>query len=110
MDTAFDLFDRDKSGEIDFREFATAIAICCFGSVKEKIRLVFDLFDEDRDGALSTSEFDAVKRMTLSDPSRSEVGHVVRTGKVVGGDGAMNTRKQEEEGEESTAPATQDGR
>ena len=53
---AFDLFDKGKTGTIDFREFCTAVAICCLSSKKEQVNFVFDLFDGNRDGKLTMEE------------------------------------------------------
>ena len=53
---AFRLFDRNKMGQVDFREFCCALSIICLGSTNEKIRFAFDLFDIDRDGVLSRKE------------------------------------------------------
>jgi len=53
---AFRLFDRDKNGSIDFKEFCCALSIICLGSTNEKLRFTFDLFDIDRDSYLSKKE------------------------------------------------------
>ena len=53
---AFDLFDRRKTGSIDFREFCTAVAICCLSSREEQVGFVFDLFDVQRTGTLTPAE------------------------------------------------------
>ena len=45
-----------KTGKIDFREFCTAVAICCLSSSKEQINFVFDLFDEKSTGRLSKKD------------------------------------------------------
>lgn len=55
-ESAFKLFDRDKSGFIDFREFCCGLSIICLSSNNEKIRFIFDLFDLDRDGYLNRQE------------------------------------------------------
>jgi len=55
-DSAFRLFDRDKSGFIDFREFCCGLSIICLSGTNEKIRFVFDLFDLDRDGFLTKAD------------------------------------------------------
>jgi Ca2+-binding EF-hand superfamily protein len=56
VESAFKLFDRDKSGYIDFREFCCGLSIICLSGTNEKIRFVFDLFDLDRDGYLNRTE------------------------------------------------------
>ena len=50
------MFDRNKIGQLDFREFCCALSIICLGSTNEKLRFFFDLFDLDRDGFLSRKE------------------------------------------------------
>eukprot|EP00347_Sterkiella_histriomuscorum_P010752 403375058 len=55
-ESAFKLFDRDRSGFIDFREFCCGLSIICLSSNNEKIRFIFDLFDLDRDGYLNRQE------------------------------------------------------
>ena len=50
------MFDRDRSGFIDFREFCCGLSIISLSSTNEKIRFVFDLFDLDRDGYLNRPE------------------------------------------------------
>ena len=55
-ESAFKLFDRDRSGFIDFRAFCCGLSIICLSSNNEKIRFIFDLFDLDRDGYLNKHE------------------------------------------------------
>ena len=55
-ESAFKLFDRNKTGVIDFREFCCGLSIISLSGTSEKIRFVFDLFDLDRDGYLNKSE------------------------------------------------------
>jgi Ca2+-binding EF-hand superfamily protein len=53
---AFLLFNRNREGELDFRNFCCALSIICLGSTNEKFRFMFDLFDVDCDGLLSRKE------------------------------------------------------
>ena len=53
---AFSLFNRNREGELDFRNFCCALSIICLGSTDEKFRFLFDLFDLDCDGLLSRKE------------------------------------------------------
>ncbi len=53
---AFQLFNRNREGELDFRNFCCALSIICLGSTVEKFRFLFDLFDLDCDGQLTRKE------------------------------------------------------
>ena len=55
-EAAFVRFDLKKTGSIDFREFCTAVAICCLSSRREQLHFVFDLFDEGTTGTLDRTE------------------------------------------------------
>ena len=48
---AFGLFCNDEE-KMDFREFCTAITICCHGSEEKKASIIFNLFDSNKDGFL----------------------------------------------------------
>jgi Ca2+-binding EF-hand superfamily protein len=65
-DAAFNLFDRGRTGSIDFREFCTAIAICCLASKKEQVTFVFDLFDGNSDGMLTVEEVRLLLRTAVA--------------------------------------------
>ncbi|BHF66854.1 neuronal calcium sensor [Sparganum proliferum] len=52
----FRTFDQDKSGQIDFSEFLTAISITQSGSPEEKLGLAFQLYDIDGNGTIEESE------------------------------------------------------
>ena len=58
----FHVFDRDSSGEIDFKEFICALSITSRGSVEDKLDWAFQLYDIDKDGKISFDEMlDIVK-------------------------------------------------
>ncbi|KAK9462143.1 uncharacterized protein V1516DRAFT_673869 [Lipomyces oligophaga] len=52
----FNVFDNDKSGAIDFKEFICALSITARGSVEEKLLWSFQLYDINNDGRISYSE------------------------------------------------------
>lgn len=59
-DRVFTLFDEDKSGQIDFREFVVALWNYCTLSHTSLIVFAFDLYDEDETGELSMQEIDGM--------------------------------------------------
>mmetsp|Transcript_7418 Transcript_7418/g.11917 ORF Transcript_7418/g.11917 Transcript_7418/m.11917 type:complete len:323 (+) Transcript_7418:94-1062(+) len=59
----FDFFDIDGSGEIDFREMITGIAMCSpYSTSEEKVRFAFDIYDTNGDGVVSESELRSLLR------------------------------------------------
>ncbi|KAI0983370.1 hypothetical protein GJ496_000236 [Pomphorhynchus laevis] len=53
---AFNTFDTDRSGIIDFTEFLLAIAVNRSGTSKEKIEMAFDMYDVDGNGYIDSKE------------------------------------------------------
>lgn len=56
----FDVFDDDKSGSLDFREFLCGMSLLMRGKIPEKIELCFYLFDKENKGYLTQIEVDSM--------------------------------------------------
>ena len=55
-DYVFNVFDKDKSGSIDFKEFICALSITSRGDMEDKLDWAFQLYDIDGDGQISYNE------------------------------------------------------
>ncbi|KAG8563293.1 hypothetical protein GDO81_016007 [Engystomops pustulosus] len=65
----FALFDRNKDGTIDFREYVIGIAILCNpANSEDTIQMAFKLFDIDGDGSITQDEFSSLLRSSLGVP------------------------------------------
>jgi ubiquitin C-terminal hydrolase/Ca2+-binding EF-hand superfamily protein len=68
---AFKLFCKEGD-TMDFREFCTAITICCYGSAEKKGSIIFNLFDSDKDGFLTPEDVEELARTTMASMERLE--------------------------------------
>ncbi|XP_053555543.1 lysophosphatidylcholine acyltransferase 2 isoform X2 [Bombina bombina] len=65
----FALFDRDRDGTIDFREYVIGVAVLCNpANTEETIQFAFKLFDVDEDGSITEKEFSSLLRSSLGLP------------------------------------------
>lgn len=72
----FDMFDRDKSGKVDFVELTSGLSVLCGGKTEDKVDAMFHMFDLNGDGYVTVDELRAYLessfRMVLETQTQEE--------------------------------------
>lgn len=87
-DYVFNVFDADKSGTIDFKEFICALSVTSRGKMEDKLDWAFQLYDIDGDGKISYEEMLAIveaiyKMVSWSDYRRLRKPLTLQVGSMV---------------------------
>ncbi|XP_052680453.1 neurocalcin-like [Crassostrea angulata] len=56
----FRVFDQNKDGLLDFREFMCGFSVVLLGSLEEKLKFSFNIYDIDGNGFISRNEMSAI--------------------------------------------------
>lgn len=63
-----DIFDENKGGDVDFKEFVTGLSVFSSASNKEdKLKFLFKIYDIDNDGYISNGELYLVLSLMVKD-------------------------------------------
>jgi len=72
-DYVFNVFDDDKNGTIDFKEFICALSVTSRGNLEEKLVWAFQLYDINNDGRITYDEM-----MSIVEAIYKMVGSMVK--------------------------------
>src|ERR1700742_237562 len=78
-DYVFKVFDSDKSGSIDFKEFICALSVTSRGKMEDKLDWAFQLYDIDGDGKINYDEMLAIVEAIYKMVSYRIEDHLTRT-------------------------------
>lgn len=69
----FDMYDRNGSGFIDFREYIIGLSLLAIPAVTENtVKLAFKVFDQNDDGLISKEEFNKLIKTTQGEDTDSD--------------------------------------
>ena len=88
-DYVFNVFDSDKSGTIDFKEFICALSVTSRGQMEDKLDWAFQLYDIDGDGKITYKEMLSIVEAIYKMVGAIEVGGLDGDGANISGRSAQ---------------------